>query len=158
MGPSRRQLRHRPAGPARLRCPCPLTAVSTLKCSRDRYRSITTFSFPMAAVAEEQEREKEEKEEEYQENDEEKDQADGEEKKSGPHMRSSAPGRSWQLRALPRSARSRCAPGALRLSPSRDQNRNAARFCSELSGTPVRLSPPQGGFLARPCSCQDPFP
>lgn len=151
MGPSRRQLRHRPPGPAWLRCPCPLTAVSTLKCSRDRYRSITTFSFPMAAVAEEQEREKEE-------NDEEKDQTEGEEKESGPHMRSSAPGRSWQLRALPRSARSRCAPGALRLSPRRDQNRNAARFCSELGGTPVRLSLPQGSFLARPCSCQDPFP
>lgn len=88
----------------------------------------------MAAVAEEQEREKQKREEKYQEKDEEKN-----EEERRPHMRTSALGRSWQLRALPRSAGSRCAPGKLCPSPSREQNQKATRFCSELDGTPLIL-------------------
>lgn len=64
--PQRRQRHHRrvspAAGPSRPGPAALLSAVSTLKSSRDTYRSMTTFSFPMAAAAEEEQEKGEKKE------------------------------------------------------------------------------------------------
>lgn len=101
----------------------------------------------MAAVAEEQERKNEENEEKDQEKDEEKDVTNKMECRL--HMRSSALGRSWQLRALPHAAGSRCAPPLPEPRPATETR----ELSSELGGILFHRSLPQGSYLEWPCSC-----